>query len=264
MLAVVSHPDGLEAGIAAQGQGSPFPFEATVLPSARVSALERMRIYADMYYWRLIDVLRADFVGVTHALGSRGSYLVFHRYLELYPSRSKRLASLGEHLSRHLRHERTDLEHHHFLSELAQLEYTRECVFEAPRSPTLAADGLATLAPEQWETARLELVTASALVRSDFPVNGYLMALAEGRADAIPAAETSYALLVRGADYRVARRTLSLCQFAILTALSEGRTLAEAIEAGLDQSGLDVDDVLTHLGGWFSEWAALGLFSRIA
>jgi len=62
MHAVFTHPDGAEAGLQGAEAQEMFPIriedvEGLVLPSKNLTAVERLSIYANMYHWRLIDIL---------------------------------------------------------------------------------------------------------------------------------------------------------------------------------------------------------------
>jgi len=60
MHSVVTHPDGAKAGTKAnstQNNEQALKLEQTVLPSDELTSLDRISIYANMYFWRLNEVI---------------------------------------------------------------------------------------------------------------------------------------------------------------------------------------------------------------
>lgn len=130
--------------------------------SSELSPSERMGIYADMYLWRLVDVLREDYPKVAALLGDDRFFALAEAYARAHPSDHADLGRFGRHLpaflARHPAADRPDL------ADLAALEWARTEVFlEAPSEP-LARDALAGLGPREFLVARLGLAPALRLL----------------------------------------------------------------------------------------------------
>ena len=72
------HPEGAEAGLRSQAAHRLLPAaardpSAVVLPSKQLSAVERLEIYAHMYFARLVEVMEAEYPSVRQLLGPHGS-----------------------------------------------------------------------------------------------------------------------------------------------------------------------------------------------
>ncbi len=269
LLTAVSAPDGLDQGLERARTQDGRELDEVILPSRRVSAADRLRIYSNMYYSRLVEILCEDFPAVTAALG-RDAETVFRDYLDRHPSTNQRLTPLGRHLPVYFLEDQADLASAHFLAALANLEHTRELVFEGGRSTLLDPATLAAMPPNAWPRARLSFVAASALIRSEWPVNDYLEAVLSGSDASVPTPRIQRILVWRK-DYRVRRLVVSPSQFAILQSLRDGRTLMDAIGAGFDAAESDADavpedpeSIAASLGEWFRTWAEAGVFGALA
>lgn len=98
--AVISHPDGVEAGVStpdAQAEISlaPHQLESVVLPSQRVSGAGRLAVYANAYFARLAECLEEEYPTLSKTLGEETFAAFVVGYLQAHPSRSYTLSQLG-------------------------------------------------------------------------------------------------------------------------------------------------------------------------
>jgi len=137
-----------------------------------LSAADRLSIYADMYVWRLVDALRADYPKLAALLGDERFFTLAEAYVRAHPSDRPDLGQLGRHLpaflQRHPARDRPDL------ADLAALEWARtEVFFEAPAEP-LGPGAFGSLAPRAFLASRLALVPALRLLVLDHdPVDAW-------------------------------------------------------------------------------------------
>src|SRR5512140_2466410 len=61
---LITAPEGAAAELAHLGAAERAVAESLVRPCGRLRPVERLEIYADMYFYRLRDALREDFVAV--------------------------------------------------------------------------------------------------------------------------------------------------------------------------------------------------------
>ena len=58
---LITAPSGVEEGLAAEKTLPPEGLSATVRGNSRMSAVDRVEIYANMYFYRLLEVIKEDF-----------------------------------------------------------------------------------------------------------------------------------------------------------------------------------------------------------
>ena len=77
-----------------------------VLPSASLSAAERVGVYHDMYMPRMLEALESDYPGLAHFLGEAAWQRLVRGYVSAHPSRSHSLNELGRRLPEFVRRAR--------------------------------------------------------------------------------------------------------------------------------------------------------------
>jgi hypothetical protein len=264
MLTVVRHPDGLEGGIsAARGiiDVDLSSLESLMLPSSNLSGRERLDIYAEMYFVRLVESLAEDYPSVQHALGEDAFDAMAIRYLTAHPSTHYRLTPLGRQLADFIATDKS-LSHRDFLAQLAQLERTRGILFDAPHDEPLSKEAAQSIPAEAWGDCFFTMIRALELHRFDYPLKEYIDAVLAGESPEIPATNESHVLIWRY-DYLVLRAAITPTQFVILSGLQRGLTLGAALDACVDLPDFDPDALMANLGAWFQEWTSDGLFSAI-
>lgn len=272
--AVVTHPGGVAEGLAGEGAQRLIrldraDLEQVVRRSGNLTAEERLSIYANAYWARLLECLGDGFPVLRSALGEDVFDSFAFEYLQRYPSRSYTLDRMGEHFPQFLEETRPPgADWPDFLVDLARLEWNLAKVFDGPgvEGRTLLTHGdLQGLAPERFASARLVPVVCLRLLAFRYPVNAYYTAVRhaeEGEAVPIPdPAEELVALLRR--DFVVRRYTLSRPQHALLEAVLAGAPVSRAIEAAAT-SQVDDDTLAAELQAWFRFWTAEGFFQALA
>lgn len=259
-LELVTHPEGVAAGARAGQRLLAREVEELCLPSERLAASERVGIYADMYFLRLLEVLGEDFPALSAFLGPAASERLLRAYLVRHPSRHPNLNQLGRELPGFLEHEARDVVQRAFASELARLERALQEVFDAPRAQAIATDELLAVAPDAWGALRLELAPALQLLALEHPTNAWYQAWRDtGVAGSAPAPARSWLVLYRH-DWRVWRQPLCAQQHALLAALQRGATLDLALAELALQPGVELETVGRSLSEWFRAWSGLGFF----
>lgn len=288
MQAVITHPMGVEAGVKSADAQAEIGVDAAHLervihPSSKLSSHDRIRVYADAYYGRLIDCLADEFAVLTQAMGEETFNEFAFEYLQNYPSRSYTLAALGSHFPDFLEQNRPDRDPSNpeqqppvdwpdFMIGLARLEWTIAEVFDAPGvegEPILSVDDLKNIPPTSWTDAKLEPVVCLRLLHAKYPVNAYFSAAksaagrdGDGEGVSIPSPADEYVAIFRR-DYIVRRFGLSLPQYELLRALQQGASVMQAIEAAGDATDMSDDEFAASLSHWFESWTAAGLIHRV-
>ncbi len=271
MQAVIMHPAGVEAGLAEARRHidvGPGEAEAVVNRSRALTAVERLAIYGNAYYARLLECLREEFAVLAHALGEELFGVFAVGYLQRYPSRSYTLAQLGADFPRYLAETRPGsgpAGWEDFIVDLATLERTFNEVFDGPgvegeRLPDLRQ--FADMPAEQFLGARLVPVPCLRLLALHYPVQRYYTAVRRRKRPRLPAAAPTYLALSRQ-DYRVRHYELSRPAYLLLQALLAGDRVGQAIAKASAAAGPEAGHLAGHLYSWFRDWAAEGFFHRI-
>jgi hypothetical protein len=268
MLAVVTHPAGVDTGVRSPAARALLPqatrnIDAVVLPSKSQNSIERLGIYAHMYYARLVDVMTEEYPTTRRILGDEAFERACRRYIERHPSTERTLQRLTvafpDFLSRHLPAGRRS----HLAVDVARIERAMEDVFDAPLAEPLKHEQLAAIRPDEWERVRLRLNPALRLLALRTPANEYMNAVRGGRTARVPPPRSSHVVVHRH-RYEVFRRTLDPAQFALLSALQDDRPLASAVKLALRHGHGDPTGLGTKLGRWFHDWTASGMFTGVA
>jgi hypothetical protein len=127
----------------------------------------RIGVYADAYFLRLRDVLGEDFPRVAALLGDRFDEVV-KGYLEAFPSRWPSVRRLGHALSEFLRR-RTDTPK--CLADLAELEWARIEVFDAPDAECATIEDFISVPADAWPTLHFSTIPAIKILRAQYPVH---------------------------------------------------------------------------------------------
>ncbi|MCI0744003.1 MAG: DNA-binding domain-containing protein [Verrucomicrobia subdivision 3 bacterium] len=289
--AVVSHPDGVEAGTdSAEAQRliqlAPGELEKVITRSRALSAAERLAIYANAYHTRLIECVGEVFPMLKRVLGEEAFDGFAFGYLQDYPPRSYTLNELGRHFPRYLQETRPAPDDAQseparavssngkpavvenwpdFLIDLARLEWAIYEVFDGPGvegQTLLHAADLLDVSPERWPQAQLQPVPCLQLLTTRFPVNDYYTALRKAKPDEavpIPLPGESFVALTRR-QFIVRRYNLSRTEFELLRAIKEELTIGQAIERAALTAKVEVDQLAADLKLWFRNWTAEGFF----
>lgn len=262
---VATHPGGVAAGAGSSAAlaDAPGGVGTVVTPSGEMTAEERVGVYANMYEWRLVEILAEDFPTTRHALGAEEFGAQARAYVAAHPSTSFTLSAYGAAFPGFLRDEASDVPHRDLVAEVAAMERAMEVVFDAPHVEALAVDEVMAVPPDDWVTTALRTIPALRLVDTRYPVDEYLRAVRAGDDPPLPGPGPRPAhTVVWRRRWRVWRTGLSPAQHSILSALAEGRTLGEALAAAAgdpDAPGAGLADV----GAWFQEWTREGMFARL-
>lgn len=276
MQSVITHPAGIQAGIDSDSARRMLDIPATELervlpPSQSQSSLERLAVYGNAYFARLLECLRSDFPLLQHAAGTEAFDSLAAGFLQRFPSASYTLNDLGASFPRYLEHTRPPRhgssqtpDWADFLIDLARLERNYSEIFDGPGEelePPLAVDQLVGIPPDRWERVRLAVARSLRLDTFRFPVHLYAAAVRRGESPEIPAPRLTCLALNRR-DFVVQQYELNLFQFELLGQLQSGVPLAEALEHAVSASGDGGSSLERAVSETFQWWTASGFFLR--
>ena len=252
-------------------------------PNDRLTAFERLEIYNRMYWFRVLDSLYEDCPGLRAVLGDKKFIRLAEAYLVKHPSVSFTLRNLPGRLARFIRAEpRYTRPHTALCHDLARFEWARVEVFDTAARPVFTVDDLRGVAPAKQGGLRLALQPYLQLLRLDYPVDGFILAvkqreaeLLRGDASNAPAgwrrrreratrrpARARTHVAVHRLEGRIYFKRLEPAAYRVLTALRAGRTLEQALATGLPRAGKSRAAWAGRVQGWFRNWMELGWLCR--
>lgn len=278
MQAVITHPDGVADGIVsppaqAEIAVTPETVETVIRPSRQLDALQRLGVYANAYYLRLLDCLREEFPAMTAALGDDAFDGFAFGYLQHYPSTSYTLSDLGARFPQYLAESRPPREEGaegpdwaDFLIDLARLERLYSEVFDGPgieNTSTLQPDELQNIPPQRWGEVRFTPAPCLRLADFRFPVHEFISAVRHNADDVFEPPPQPTFLAVSRRNYRVRRWSLGETQYRLLSELVQGTPLQRALETVLADDEAADEMLAERLHNWFADWTEAGFFLSV-
>ena len=248
-------------------------------PNNRLTSFERLEIYNRMYWFRVLDSLYDDCPGLRAVLGDKKFIALAEAYLVKYPSSSFTLRNLPSRLARFIRAEpRYTRPHTALCLDLARFEWARVEVFDTAARPVFTTNDLLDIPPVRQGKLRLTLQPYLQLLRLDYPVDEFVLAvkqreaeLLRGEASNAPSARRKLrerkAKLPERARTHVAIhrlngqiffKRLEPAAYRILAALRAGRTLEQALATGIPRAKKSQADWAAKVQTWFRLWMELG------
>src|SRR5579863_1719382 len=143
---LITAPSGVAEGLTAERGLGAGGLDAIVLGDDRLSAQARVDIYANMYFYRILDALKEDFPATLAVLGGDDFHNLVTGYLLEYPPTEPSISHCGRHLPTWLR-DHPLREGAPFIADLAALERAIVEVFHGPDAAALEPDVLRAIAP---------------------------------------------------------------------------------------------------------------------
>jgi hypothetical protein len=250
-----------------------------IKPNDRLSSFERLEIYNRQYWFRLLSSMMEDFPGLRSILGERRFDAMCKAYLVDCPSRSFTLRNLGSQLESWLRkHPKWAGAKQALALDIVRLEWADIEAFDGKAEPALRQEDLAGAAGSHL---RLRLQPYVQLLSFRYPVDDLLLDVRKEDQDTDFASNTfqekrkrkrvqavaklkpgTIFLAVHRVDYSVYFRRIQPEEFAVLSALREGKTLGKAIDAAFRKSSIAPEQRAASVQQWFQTWATLGWFCK--
>jgi hypothetical protein len=237
---LVTAPEGVARTLAVRGE-SVGTVEELVAGDARLSAVDRLDVYANMYFFRLLDVLRGDYPKVAAAVGDAAFHNLVTDYLAACPPAHPSIAHAGAGLPRFLESHAVTAARP-WLPALATLERTHTELFDGPDADPVTLDELRTSADTLMATA-LRPVPCARLLSQGFAVSE------SWESPEAPPTESPETLLVWRQDVEVFHRPLGEDEQAIFGML-DGRTLqaiCDDLPGTVEQAAQTLFNVLGRL-----------------
>jgi hypothetical protein len=151
---LIRAPSGVQATLARPGSSAlATQLQDAVTGDAERSPEHRLEVYANAYFYRILDCLKEDYAALTAVLGDDYFHDTVVAYLLACPSRHPSIRYVGDRLGNFLaEHPQVApvRERFPFAADLARLEWALQDAFDAPDAVALALEDVARLPPEDW------------------------------------------------------------------------------------------------------------------
>jgi hypothetical protein len=247
--------------------------EEFIAPNSRLTAFERLEIYNRQYWFRLQSAFNEDFPGLRSVVGAERFETLMNAYLAAHPSRSFTLRNLGSKLHNWLTQNPQYAGRRLALAlDVISVEWACIEAFDNAEFAPLTSEEVAAVNAE----SHLALQPHVQLLALQYPADELVLDMHKrqkresSEAGARPEShdEEAYTplrlskratwLAIHRVDFSLYYKRLTQSEYRTLTALREGRTLQEALEAGFAGSRLAIATRLNLVRTWFANWAQLG------
>jgi hypothetical protein len=237
---LITAPEGAGKRLTELGR-APRDLEGIVRASGRLSAVERVDVYANMYFFRILEVLGDEFAKIVGLIGAEAFHNLLTDYLLAHRPAHPSLREVGARLPAYLvTHPLTG--DRPWLAELARLERLRFELFDGPDAQALTLEAVRALPPESLPDLGLRAVPRVATLATEFAIAPLWRALetsasSEGRSEAGGAVEpprkVAGTILIWRQGLTVFHRPLDADELVCLPLLQEGTTFAAVCERAL-------------------------------
>ena len=175
--ALITAPTGPDEGLAQLRENNPATpgFSETFRETPRLPASERIAIYANMYFFRLLEAIAHEFPKCAAVLGEARFHNLITDYLLVHPSKNPDIARVADPLPDYLA-AHSD-EEFPFLADLARLEKARSEAFIAAAMTPLTLAAVQAQPPESLGELALRASPALRILTLSHPVHELWSAL---------------------------------------------------------------------------------------
>jgi hypothetical protein len=256
----ISNLDTIKESLGDERLPAPGVFEALVHGNERLSAAERVDIYANAYFYRLLDCLGEDFPATLAVMGRENFAVLVKEYLLEHPPTEPSILYAGLYLADFL-NDHPFAERWPFIADLARLERAVLDVFHAADATALSLESLHAVPSEKWPALKLRTHPAVEIVHSEWRIADVLHTIDQGREWTDPEHEEASVLVWRQ-NALVNYRYLEHAERDALVIVAKGASFAavcEAVAAGAEELNR-----VALIGQLMARWLADGIIMAAA
>ena len=244
---------GPEGAIAGDGHGPRRGELRQIIRSNRgLGGDERIGIYANAYFYRLLECLKEEYPATLAVTGSNDFASLTRDYLVWRPPSEPSIFYAGCYLADFLRNHRL-AEGWPFIAELARLERATLDSFHAPDISILTDEAMRAIPAEQWPTIELRCHPGVEILRGEWRVSEVLSAVERGEQWLEPVRETN-AVIVWRRGISVHYRILEVAETAALALVKKGASFAALSE--VIATANPSSDPVALIGQLLARWLA--------
>lgn len=264
---VITDPRGVESalldpnptGLPERYQSPQASGYSLVSKSLDHSVENRLSVYAEGYFFRLLESLETDFKRLRLLMGELEFQLLISEYLKVYPSTNFNIGEVGLQLPQFFKLNNDN----ECWCEAAEFDLKILQVFYTVDGPTLDPKSFETLSEEDWENLRLEIDLSVKLLTSCWPLEKFWGL--DFPSAPFQKAENQKNYLLWRKHYRVEFKEMTALEAAALNQLMAGKSLSQTIE-NLDEtfSQLSMPEHLSQqVMEFFGRWISDGIISSL-
>ncbi len=209
-----------------------------------ISREQRLDIYAEAYFARIVEVLENDYPRTKEVLGESEFTRLVSNYLKAHPSKYYNISDLGSDLHTFIR-ESCDTTGYEYLPAIAKLEHALVESFFADDLPALEPSRLQEIKPDEWPSKTFTLDPSVRLLELDHEIE-------------TPFAREDQYLVVYRHFGSVYFETLTRPEFRVLSWMQDGLTLEEWCEK-LSEWVEELPPIMQ----WLQKWITQGMIRKI-
>lgn len=230
-----------------------------IADKGKLSAAQRLDIYANMYFYRILDGLKEDFPSIPKLIGDKEFHNLVTRYLEKHPSTHYSLRYAGSKMEKFLAGDST-AKKWPYLRELAKVELALMKAFDAKDSGALVLADLLKIPPVQWAGLKFTFSPSIEILSFDWNAGELRAELIKKKASIKPVREKNKIRFWRK-DFTVLYRTVPNLEHAILQSLLKGDSFEEACAVAARKVGVAQAPmaVAQNLQTWIEEGLVSGV-----
>ena len=224
----------------------------------RLGAVDRVQIYAGMYFHRLLECLAEDFAAVHAVVGHERFHRLAADYLAVHPSRHPSLRMLGRELAGFLETHPFGAEWP-YLADLARFEWALLEAFDAADASPIAPERLKSLPMEEWPRVKLSLTPSLRVIELSSPVQTVWSAVVNHE-EPPPIAPAPTVIRVWREELRVFHRAIDAVELVTIRAVERHDDFAAVCEAaagivGAERAGQTMLELLER---WLGDRLVVG------
>src|SRR3990167_2166955 len=150
-----------------------------VTPHNRV-VIERLQVYRNAYYLRLIEILENDYLVLSQMMGKQTFDALARDYLDAFPSTYFSIRMVGKHVARFLKNIAA---YDACYGELAEFEWALNETLLAQDCDELTMEDLGAIPPEQWAEMQLTLHPSVRMMKCCYNTMERWQSVNEGKGD---------------------------------------------------------------------------------
>ena len=258
----ITDPRGVESALADPETGTraePAPrCIDRIAELAPLTRTDRLAVYAEAYYARILEALENDFPTLRQSIGESSFRKLVADFLIRHPSDSPNLGDLGSRLPGFLRsHEFHGL--CDYLVEIAELEWAMVEAFYSFSTDPFEPSSLSGVPEEAWMGARMKLDPSVRLLRCGFPVDQLWNSRQSEDFESIEESlqpETVHLVVHRPFEQSQVVR-LTAPAYDVLARFHAGESLGDVLASLNDQV------VPPEVMDWFQKWIQAGIIRKV-
>jgi putative DNA-binding protein len=256
-LRAIRWPTGVADFLAQADAATREAFARTFCETAELGRVARVDVYANAYFYRLLDALRELFPRLCALAGDEPFHDLVTDYLLVHPPSEPDLRHAGDALpdfvARHALSERAPM-----AADVARVEQALNHALDAPQGRLIERAALAIIEPTAWPDLTFELSPPTRLIPTAWDVAEVAERLATG-AEAARGVERAGARLLFLAGRRgfsTYFRRLAGAEAVVLERLAAGDRFGLACEAAAEaEPGVELGAIAAALGRWLDDGA---------